>query len=201
MAKRDGAGSGPPRALLYTKSHLLWNPGDLRTGEFAWSTAPNRRPTPLEHRLGSRAACVLYLREQRDGQRRLSHGGPTVSVPAMSKATRRRGRRGCRARGAVRTAALRFLFASCVSGWPQPVPTTTSDAPSTAVAPAPMAWAGGGEGSAAGRPSSMTAEQVEDVVVATSEFTPTNATSEFTPTNGTHWWRTKLTERTWLSAS
>lgn len=43
-----------------------------------------------------------------------------------------------------------------------------------------------------GRPSSITAEQVEDVVVATVESTPTNAT---------HWSRAKMAERTGLSKS
>jgi transposase len=43
-----------------------------------------------------------------------------------------------------------------------------------------------------GRPSSITAEQVEDVVVATLESTPANAT---------HWSRAKMAERTGLSRS
>src|SRR5215204_1953622 len=43
-----------------------------------------------------------------------------------------------------------------------------------------------------GRPSSITAEQVEDVVVATVESTPANAT---------HWSRAKMAERTGLSRS
>lgn len=43
-----------------------------------------------------------------------------------------------------------------------------------------------------GRPSSITAEQVEDVVVATLESTPANAT---------HWSRAKMAERTGLSKS
>ena len=43
-----------------------------------------------------------------------------------------------------------------------------------------------------GRPASVTAEQVEDVVVATLESTPTNAT---------HWSRAKMAERTGLSKS
>src|SRR5829696_683443 len=43
-----------------------------------------------------------------------------------------------------------------------------------------------------GRPPSVTAEQVEDVVVATLESTPANAT---------HWSRAKMAERTGLSRS
>jgi transposase len=43
-----------------------------------------------------------------------------------------------------------------------------------------------------GRPASITAEQVEDVVVATLESTPANAT---------HWSRTKMAERSGLSKS
>lgn len=43
-----------------------------------------------------------------------------------------------------------------------------------------------------GRPATVTAEQVEDVVVATLEATPANAT---------HWSRSKMAERTGLSAS
>jgi transposase len=43
-----------------------------------------------------------------------------------------------------------------------------------------------------GRPPTVTAEQVEDVVVATLESTPTNAT---------HWTRAKMAERTGLSKS
>ncbi len=43
-----------------------------------------------------------------------------------------------------------------------------------------------------GRPATITAEQVEDVVVATLESTPENAT---------HWSRTKMAERSGLSAS
>jgi transposase len=43
-----------------------------------------------------------------------------------------------------------------------------------------------------GRPATITAEQVEDVVVATLESTPENAT---------HWSRAKMAERTGLSAS
>src|SRR6476469_4064059 len=43
-----------------------------------------------------------------------------------------------------------------------------------------------------GRPASITAEQVEDVVVATLESTPGNAT---------HWSRAKMAERTGLSKS
>lgn len=43
-----------------------------------------------------------------------------------------------------------------------------------------------------GRPATVTAEQVEDVVVATLEQTPANAT---------HWSRSKMAERTGLSAS
>ena len=43
-----------------------------------------------------------------------------------------------------------------------------------------------------GRPPSITAEQVEDVVVATLESTPVNAT---------HWSRAKMAERTGLSKS
>ena len=43
-----------------------------------------------------------------------------------------------------------------------------------------------------GRPPSVTAEQVEDVVVTTLESTPENAT---------HWSRAKMAERTGLSAS
>ena len=43
-----------------------------------------------------------------------------------------------------------------------------------------------------GRPPTVTAEQVEDVVVATLESTPTNAT---------HWSRAKMAERTGLSTS
>ena len=43
-----------------------------------------------------------------------------------------------------------------------------------------------------GRPASVTADQVEDVVVATLESTPTNAT---------HWSRTSMAERSGLSKS
>jgi transposase len=43
-----------------------------------------------------------------------------------------------------------------------------------------------------GRPATVTADQVEDVVVATLEQTPTNAT---------HWSRTKMAERSGLSPS
>ena len=43
-----------------------------------------------------------------------------------------------------------------------------------------------------GRPATITADQVEDVVVATLESTPTNAT---------HWSRAKMAERTGLSKS
>ena len=43
-----------------------------------------------------------------------------------------------------------------------------------------------------GRPATITAEQVEDVVVATLESTPENAT---------HWSRAKMAERSGLSAS
>ncbi|RAA68472.1 IS630 family transposase, partial [Burkholderia multivorans] len=43
-----------------------------------------------------------------------------------------------------------------------------------------------------GRPATITAEQVEDVVVATLESTPANAT---------HWSRAKMAERTGLSKS
>ncbi len=43
-----------------------------------------------------------------------------------------------------------------------------------------------------GRPPSITAEQVEDVVVATLESTPANAT---------HWSRTKMAQRSGLSPS
>lgn len=43
-----------------------------------------------------------------------------------------------------------------------------------------------------GRPATVTAEQVEDVVVATLESTPDNAT---------HWSRAKMAERTGLSKS
>ena len=43
-----------------------------------------------------------------------------------------------------------------------------------------------------GRPATVTAEQVEDVVVATLESTPANAT---------HWSRSKMAERSGLSAS
>jgi transposase len=43
-----------------------------------------------------------------------------------------------------------------------------------------------------GHPPVISADQVEDVVVATLEFTPKNAT---------HWTRAEMAERTWLSES